>query len=659
MLSNRYSDWWLSDRTKDKLDRGEELSAIELAQSKRSIADFVRIMTGQNIPVEYQTEEEGQDHSYTDGKKVVIGADVREGFDATVGVALHESSHICKSDFELLDKFDTDDDEKSPLVPQDFVDRIEPLLEKSDKFQEIEEMIRQGTDDYDESDLDPEEQATRALHHFWNVVEDRWIDDWAYTEAPGYRGYYRKMYQKYWHSDDIAEQLQGDEGRDLDWSSYSFRVTNITNDARDLDALPGLREIWDILDVSNIDRHNSSADCLETAKKIMSVVLDNAESMYIDPAFGAGDGDGTPYEDLPDELQEMLKDQLDQMQGKAGSEIDEEKAEKVDTLDDAGVDQQSVGGDLDSAQPANTDPEGNSASSAGVPCVIIESISEAMVEGDRSFPIISNTKNRNSRKAVSKGMKNGRMLGNRLKIRDERRETEYTRRRNGSIDNRMLAEIDYSSRIFSTKEIEQYKDGFIHISVDASGSMNGNKFKEAMQAAVTISKAADMIQNIRAQVSFRSRVNVGRETRPLIVLAYDSQREPIGNIRRFFPYISAGGTTPEGLTFEAIQDKILPANENRESYFVNLSDGKPNFHGGTDNEVGYAGNEALNHTRGEIKKMRRKGVKVLSYYIGGGHSDSDFNTMYGNDSRFIDVEDITQIKNTLNDKFLEDGKVSA
>lgn len=648
-MRNRFSDWWLSDSTTEKLDEDRELSPIELAQAKRSISDFVRIMTGKNIPVQYR-EEDGE--SYTDGETVTIGVDVGEGFDATVGVALHESSHIVRSDFDMLDDFqEADENGEAPdFVPDEFIRDIEPLLEKSEKYQEIEEQLEKVNPNYDESELDPEVQATRALHHFWNVVEDRWIDNWAYNEAPGYRGYYQKMYKKLWHSEDIGEKLQSDEGRDLDWSSYSFRVTNITNDKWDPDALPGLRKIWNILDVNNIGRHESSWDCLETAKKIMRVVLDNAENLYIDPAFGAGDGeDGTPYEDLPGDLQEMLEDQLDQMQGEAGEDIDPEKAEKVKSLEDAGIDEENVGENVSPSQP-----DANSAASAGTKCIVIRSISEAMVEED-NFRIITSSENRKSRKAVEKGFQNGRILGNKLKIRDERRQTKYTRRRNGSLDNRMLAEIDHSSRIFYTEEIEEYKDGFIHISVDASGSMNGGKFEKAMQNCVTIAKAADMIQNIRAQISFRSKATVGSEGRPLIVLAYDSKREPIQNVRKFFPHITATGTTPEGLTFEAIQDDVLPSNKNRESYFVNLSDGMPNFHNHK-TDFGYGGKSALDHTRREINKMRKKGVQILSYYIGQGRSDSDFKRMYGNASRFIDPTDINGIKRTLNEKFIEDGK---
>jgi hypothetical protein len=648
-MRERFSDWWLSDQTQDKLDEGRELSPIELAQAKRSIAEFVRIMTKRDIPVEYL--EEG-DQSYTDGETVTIGADVgEEGFDATVGVALHESSHICKSDFDMLDEFqEADENGIAPsFVPQEFIDKIEPLLEKSDEYKEIEQELQKANPDYDPSELDPENQVTRALHHFWNVVEDRWIDNWAYNEAPGYRGYYQKMYKQFWHSDEIGEKLQSDEGRDLDWSSYSFRVTNITNEKRDLDALPGLRKIWNILNVDNIGRHDSSWDCLETAKDIMRVVLENAESLYVDPAFGAGDGDGTPYEDLPEELQEKLKDQLDQMQGQAGEKLDEEKAEKVETLEEAGIDQENVGEDVES--PSNIKPEGNSATAAGVKCVVVKSVTEGMTDGGK-IRIIGNQTDRKSQRAVTNGFQKGRVLGNKLKIRDERRETKYTRKRTGSLDTRLLAEIGHSNRLFQKTQMEQYKDGFIHISVDASGSMYGSKFEDAMETCVAIAKAADMIQNIRVQVSFRSTVSVGSDDHPLIVLAYDSKREPIENVRKFFPYISATGTTPEGLTFEAIQDEILPANENRESYFVNLSDGKPNFR--QSEGISYSGNQALDHTRSEMRKMRRKGVKVLSYYIGGGSSDSDFLRMYGDDSRFIDPTDITRIRKTLNDKFLED-----
>ena len=70
----------------------------------------------------------------------------------------------------------------------------------------------------------------------------------------------------------------------------------------------------------------------------------------------------------------------------------------------------------------------------------------------------------------------------------------------------------------------------------------------------------------------------------------------------------------------------------------------------------YDGEEALNHTRQQIKKMRKEGIKVLSYFIGGnsyGSQKEDFQKMYGKDSNFIDTNNLVNLAKTMNNKFLE------
>ena len=70
-----------------------------MASNQRAIANFVRIVSGKNIPVRYTTRGD----SYTDGKNVTISGNVNEkSFDHIVGLALHEGSHIAFSDFEVL-----------------------------------------------------------------------------------------------------------------------------------------------------------------------------------------------------------------------------------------------------------------------------------------------------------------------------------------------------------------------------------------------------------------------------------------------------------------------------------------------------------------------------------------------------------------------------
>ena len=69
------------------------------------------------------------------------------------------------------------------------------------------------------------------------------------------------------------------------------------------------------------------------------------------------------------------------------------------------------------------------------------------------------------------------------------------------------------------------------------------------------------------------------------------------------------------------------------------------------------GSTALNHTRKMVKEFRNRGIKVLSYFI-SGRSDydsesSDFKTMYGSDSQYIDVTSVMAVAKTMNKKFLE------
>ena len=70
-----------------------------------SISNFVNIVTNRSdIPVTFQQAGD----SYTDGKSVVIGSKIDEkNFDSTVGLALHEGSHIKLSNFALLRNLDS------------------------------------------------------------------------------------------------------------------------------------------------------------------------------------------------------------------------------------------------------------------------------------------------------------------------------------------------------------------------------------------------------------------------------------------------------------------------------------------------------------------------------------------------------------------------
>ena len=105
-----------------------------------------------------------------------------------------------------------------------------------------------------------------------NIVEDRRIDNYVFKSAPGYKGYYNALYERYFHSKSIDKGLQSGDYRELDWDSYMFRIINITNANRDLNALPGLKDVWNVLDLKNISRLKTTEEALAVAIEIFSII---------------------------------------------------------------------------------------------------------------------------------------------------------------------------------------------------------------------------------------------------------------------------------------------------------------------------------------------------------------------------------------------------
>jgi nitric oxide reductase activation protein len=262
---------------------------------------------------------------------------------------------------------------------------------------------------------------------------------------------------------------------------------------------------------------------------------------------------------------------------------------------------------------------------------------------------------------IEDGIRLGTMLGRKLQIRSETRETKYTRKLKGRIDKRLIAELGFDNEnVFSQTFMDSYPDAFLHISVDASGSMSGDKWDKTMTSVVAMAKAIDMITNVDLVISFRSTHNSSNSRRrnqqyPLILIAYDSRKDSFNKVKTLFKYINVAGTTPEGLCYEAIMNDMIPTSKDRESYFLNFSDGMPMF---DNSDVSYHYDQATNHTKKMVDEIKTKGIKVLSYFIGGSSYSSHnsmgaFRKMYGKDSQFIDVTSVMAVAKTMNKKFLE------
>jgi len=693
--TKNYSSFWLDndfDRHTSIFDDEEvvkpKTDLIALSSYRRAIANFVRIVTEKDIPVTFKSSGD----SYTDGKKVVISAKMDDkSFDPSVGLALHEGSHVVHSDFNWLRDLENN-------TPQ--------------------ELFHLGeTKGYSRNDI------LNQVKGLLNYVEDRRIDNIIFTTSPGYKGYYHSMYDKYFHSKIIDAALDSDEHTEENMESYMFRIINLTNKNTNLSALKGLRKIWTTIDLKNISRLKSTGDSFEVATEILYIILNNLSDAEVkvdengnesfEPAQDSGQGSdksgsgsGSSDDSITDEqfqdlldslesgemksqpkpkskeeevqetstdknllsprqkkqLENAIKKQKDFMNGKTSKKnVTKKELQDLQTIESSGMSYVEVGDGLTSWNGDKMNTK----------CIVVREFTKQLCESG-TISMISkwngeryddNVESGYQNDYITEGIRLGTVLGRKLQVRGESRETKWTRLDSGRIDKRLVAELGFGNdRVFSNSFVEEYSDAFLHISIDASGSMGGKKWENTMKSVVAMCKAIDMINNVDVVVSFRStqtnytgRTRRGDSTKPIILIAYDSRKDSFIKVKTLFKYLTVAGTTPEGLCYEAIMNDIVPSTNDKDSYFLNFSDGMPMF---SNNEVDYHGDTALNHTRKMVKEIRNRGIKVLSYFVSdsswGRDSESkSFKTMYGKDAEYIDITSVMSVSKTMNKKFLQ------
>ena len=673
----------LSDKEKKSLD------LYKLASSKRAISNFVNIVTNESIPVKFK--ERGD--SYTDGKSVVIGSRITEpkDFDVAVGLALHEGSHIKLSDFKLLLDL-------SSQIP----------------IHITEGAIKKGIYNTQET-----------IKNLWNYVEDRRIDNFVFKSAPGYRDYYRKMYDKYFNDKLIDKALLSDEYTDETIQSYMFRIINLHNKNTKLSKLKGLRKIYKLVGLNTISRLTNSQESLEVAIDMFKVILSNINQPTDDdsqqPQNGNGDGSssdeqgsddgqggssnegmsddefnellesigespmggdsdesptggngmdvgnlpdnmesGKPSEDnspstnsvqLSDKQKDLLKKKIEKQKKFMDGDIQKTSITKTDSknlnaIEESGSEMKEVGKDVNNGYYGNQT----------VQCIVVKKMTKGLFES-QMFPMTrteywgEGAVTMDYQEEVQKGIKLGTMLGKKLQVRGEDRTTVFNRQKVGRIDKRMISSLGFGNEnVFQFSEVDSYKKANLHISIDASSSMNGEKWRNTMVNVVAMCKAVDMIPNLQVQVTFRCTQN----EKPYIVMAYDSKTEKFSKVKQMFGGLRPNGTTPEGLCFEAIMKSFIPVNNDMDSYFLNLSDGQP-YYGGRG--FYYSGDSAERHTGKMVKMIESMGIKTLSYFVSdygvSSYEQRSFKTMYGKGAKFVDVTNLNQITKTMNQLFLQ------
>ena len=688
-------DWEDEDSVVDTMSVVEKKSndLYKMAASKRAISNFVNIVTNDQIAVKFS--ERGD--SYTDGKSVVIGSNISEpkDFDVAVGLALHEGSHIKLSDFQVLKDIYN-------IVPTHITDGA----------------IKKGI-----------MNSVSIIKDLWNVVEDRRIDKFVFDSAPGYRDYYRAMYDKYFNDKLIDKALQSDEYTEESVDSYMFRIINIHNKNTDLTALKGLRDIYKTMGLGSIDRLKSSLDAFNVALTMFQTIMSNLPTSESEE--GDGDGSNDQQSEQPqngnggngsDEPREMTEEEFDDLMnsvdgesptggsdesptGSGGMELDNVPDEMGTPSDSTNTDETEttekvklsdrqkqllqkkiqkqkdfLDGDIKKkkiTKKDNSDVEaiqesGSEVTSVGsgiesyygnhqkgTKCIVVKRLTQSLLESS-IFPMSYNNWNveengpidKRHTDAVNDGIRIGTVLGKKLQVRGEDRNTIFNRQKYGKIDKRMISSLGFGNEnVFQYIETDSYKKANLHVSIDASGSMNGGKWTNTMTNVVALCKAVDMIQNLSIQVTFRT---TSGEI-PYIVMAYDSRSDKFSKVKQMFPSLNVGGTTPEGLCFEAIMKNFLGSNNDMDSYFLNISDGEPYF---GNNDLYYSGEPAYQHTRKMVKQIEGMGIQTLSYFVDdyvreGDEPSKGFKIMYGKGAKLIDLKNVSQITKTMNGLFLQ------
>jgi hypothetical protein len=701
----------------------------KLASVRRAISNFVQIVTGKSIPVSFAMKSD----SCTDGKKVILSADVEDNFDVSVGLALHEGSHIVLSDFSMLETLSNVRDNvtryKNHMEYQNktAIENNQPILHDETA---IRNSIVGNIDNYGKNYTEqikqiylntgiigkygfPTDEVLDTLQGLTNWIEDRRIDHYIYKSAPGYRDYYVSMYDHYFNDKAVTKGVKSDEFTDETIESYMFRIINIMNENTDLNKLKGLRSIYRKLNLKGIDRLKSSADSLELATDIMADILGYASASQQQQGGGKGKGNSQsgapnndPFADINETgegdnkdmggangaadvnptnstedsnqsgntngnandnglsksaLEQLIKKfqkQKDFLNGNVKKKkITKQENQKLDNITESGTELVRVGSDYVND---NGDRIGK-----GVDCVVVKRLTKDVLESD-DFPFT----NRSWREEglavrygdeVKRGVMLGTLLGKKLQIRSESRDTIFNRLKKGKIDGRLIATLGYDNEnVFYTKETDQFKKANLHISIDYSGSMSGDKIRRTIVSTVAIVKACQMARNINVQVSIRSTESGGRSL-PYVALVYDSRKDTF----KYFCYVMSvcdvTNTTPEGLCFEAILKQLIPTTNDTDSYFLNFSDGQPTYSiNSGDDSIHYGGTNAAKHTRKQVKKMQGNGLNILSYFITERSSNFEqshdwqiFKECYGNDAKYVNVENMFEVAKTMNELFLK------
>lgn len=650
-----HSSYWLRENLSRHTDRTSPAFLLKMAAIKRAIGGYVRIVTKRDIPVRWSTGQQ----SYATAKDQIIisGRANPEDLDIMVGLALHEATHI------RLSKV-TFDPDSLPMY-----DVLTALGNRAHAF--ITPTMQRNMDRLNLSVND----CARHIKLMLNLIEDRRIDKWSYQKFPGYRPYYDALYKDSFYCKSVDTGLQAPYTHRPILRFYEFHIINFTNKHANPDALPGLREIRELIDLPNIERFvgdgrwdtwerdainivtyrydwDKLPDLVSTALHMVEILYANAHNSEDVPADDEMPKLSAPHD--PDNLDinedaddELTPDELDAVITRLINIVNgtDEKETLAATISEA----------LSALEGASTTLFTAGDDSVGKCNVIVYNTVTPALLAHPSCPFGTSAHSPPLTAllhAVSAGTRLGDMLADQLVIMGDDDRVISNRRVTGTLDKRRISGLGYDiDTVFQHTTVGQYAPVLLHLSIDSSGSMAGDKWTKAITLATAFAKAAEKVNKLNVVISLRTGMDAA-----FVGIVYDSRVDVFAKARTMFPRLVAHGGTPEGLTFQAIKSQLEQSGTGAKRYFVNISDGEPT-HAWTDSNDRhhvYSGQSAFAHTAHQVAAIERSGNTVLSYFVGNPADTTrvNFKSMYGKSARFIDTSKVTEIARTLNAMFL-------
>lgn len=704
-----YSDFWLDqERFSDYIKPSQEINdeafsidLIHLASVRRLISNYVDILTSMSIPVYFKAIGDSENIG---GKEIYITTAIkrRKDFDQAVGLALHEAAHTVESDFDII-----------KTIPFNAPKMIWEFGKKHN--------IRKMT-------LERFLKSMVNIIEDWFV--DDWVINKAPGYMGYYEASYNVCFNTPTIDQIlISNEYRFPSLASYEFRIINF--TNPLTDLQALPGLEEIAHVIDITNISRLkttkDRILTAYKIVEIVMKNLKQYHDKynpqvsgnqRKMMSVDDFFKGSSSQSnsekqpqnngneistksestrtikdvadtlgnrlkesdeenqaitsqttkSPNREVPKEIKEVVDDQVKYVHGNT-SKVALNPAQKtmLDLIEKHGIVLVYVPVPI----------EGNEAAFK-VGCIVVKKLTlELIGSGQDLFPMANFWKDDegmiqpdpSTSEAVSKGILLGSKLGKRLLIRREITPNKMIRKKSGKINRRLLYSAGFDAEdLFERIKIVKYNNASLHITVDASTSMSGEKWERTMTMCVAICKATSMIDNVHVTVSFRATKSAKGIEMPYIVQAYDSKIDKFSKVKNLFRYLRPCGCTPEGLAFGSIMNlftEAVPDEEDR--YFLNISDGEPYFNMKspiTGTVFHYGDGNGVEHTKNQINKIRRHGVQILSYYIqhetssdlplsGGHNTKKNFQMMYGRDAKFIKSDSVVELAKTMNELFLK------